>query len=136
VSDDNTVRRVLIVEDSTSMRQLLAEAVERVPGVVIDQAGDGLSALIAIQRNVDKPYDLVLLDINMPVIDGLKLLGKLRGEPACENTRVCVVTSDPDEDTEEQVRELGGDYYLKKPLRRRDLEKVFADAVQAPASSG
>lgn len=119
----------MIVEDSTSMRQLLAEAVERVPGVVIDQAADGLSALISIQRNVDKPYDLILLDINMPVIDGVKLLGKLRAEPACANTRVCVVTSDPDEGIESQVRQLGADFYLRKPLRRTDLETVFAQAV-------
>jgi two-component system chemotaxis response regulator CheY len=128
----DTVRRVLIVEDSTSMRQMLAEAAERVPGVSIDQAADGLSALIAIQRNVDSPYHLILLDVNMPVIDGVKLLGKIRAEPTCAETKVCVVTSEREADTEGQVRELGADYFLAKPVRRADLEHVFAEAVGAP----
>jgi len=123
--------RVLIVEDSPTMRQLLAEAVERVPGAIIDDASDGLSALIAIQRNAGEgnAYDLVFLDINLPVMDGLKLLAKIRSEEAFASTRVCVVTTETDPELERQCRALGAEHFMVKPIQRHDLDEVLQQAL-------
>lgn len=127
------VRRVLIVEDSPAMRQLLALAVQRLPGVVIDQAGDGVAALRALKAAETQPYDLVLLDLNMPVMDGMKLLGKMRDDGTLARTCVCVVTTEESEEAERQARELGARFFLRKPVNRRRIESVLAEVFGLPA---
>jgi two-component system chemotaxis response regulator CheY len=120
-------RRVLIVEDSPAMRQLLSLAVQRLPGVSIDEAGDGVAALKALKVASHNPYDLVFLDLNMPVMDGMKLLGKMREDPGAAATTVAVVTTSENADTERQARTLGAKYFLRKPVNRRAVEKILAD---------
>jgi two-component system chemotaxis response regulator CheY len=78
----NPPRRILIVDDSAAMRLLLAHAIQRLPDVVVDQAADGLAALKALRAAAAQPYDLVLLDLNMPILDGMKLLGMMQADPA------------------------------------------------------
>lgn len=128
MSDDRK-RRVLIVDDSPAMRQLLTLAMARF-GVTIDQADDGIAALKALKTT--PAYDLVLLDINMPVMDGMKLLRRMQEDPACAATAVCVVTTDETSETEDQARRLGARHYLRKPVNRRSIEKVLADVFGLP----
>jgi two-component system chemotaxis response regulator CheY len=127
-------RRVLIVDDSPVMRQLVALAVGRVPGVAIDEAGDGMAALKALKLATAQPYDLVFLDLNMPVMDGLKLLGKLHEDAGAARTAVCVVTANESPETERQARALGARYFVRKPMSRRAVDKILAD-VFGPAAS-
>ena len=122
-------RRVLIVEDSPAMRQLLSLAMLRF-GVLIDQADDGIAALKALKAS--GPYDLVLLDLNMPVLDGMKVLKRMRDDPAYGSTSVCVVTTEESVETEEQARALGAQHYLRKPVNRKAIEKVLADVFGLP----
>jgi two-component system, chemotaxis family, chemotaxis protein CheY len=127
-------RRVLIVDDSPAMRQLVAIAVGRVPGVVIDEAGDGVAALKALKLASAQPYDLVFLDLNMPVMDGMKLLGKLHEDPGAVNTAVCVVTTTESAEIERQARGLGARYFVRKPVSRRAVDKILADVFGLAAS--
>ncbi|MBI4511992.1 MAG: response regulator [Deltaproteobacteria bacterium] len=120
-------RRVLIVEDSAAMRQLLAFAVKRVPSVIIDEAPDGVAALKALKAAQNTPYDLVLLDLNMPIMDGLKLLGRMREDPTYAHTTVCVVTTEESFETEKQALLLGAKYFIRKPVNRRTVEKILAE---------
>jgi len=121
-------RRVLIVEDSPAMRQLLSLAIQRIPGVSIDEAGDGVAALRALKIAAHNPYDLVILDLNMPVMDGMKLLGKMREDPAAAAaTTVAVVTTSENPEIERQARLLGAKYFVKKPVNRRAVEKILVD---------
>jgi two-component system chemotaxis response regulator CheY len=119
------VKRVLIVEDSAAMRQLLALAVGRLPEVAIDEAADGVAALKLLRGGAT--YDLVFLDLHMPVMDGLKLLGALRGEPAAAGTVVAVVTTSENAETERQARALGARYFMRKPVSRRAVDRVLAE---------
>jgi two-component system, chemotaxis family, chemotaxis protein CheY len=120
-------RRVLIVEDSPSMRQLLSLAVGRLPGVAIDEVGDGAAALEALRAAGAAPYDLVFLDLNMPVMDGIKLLAMMRGEPSVAGTPVCVVTSSESAETERQARSLGARFFVRKPVSRRVVDKILGE---------
>lgn len=120
-------RRVLIVEDSPAMRHLLSLAVQRLPGVIIDEVGDGMAALKALKAANSSPYHLVFLDLNMPVMDGMKLLGMMRNEPSTSSTTVAVVTTVDNPETEKQVRSLGARYFIKKPVSRRAVDKILAD---------
>jgi two-component system, chemotaxis family, chemotaxis protein CheY len=115
--------RILIVEDSPAMRHLLNMALKRAADVA--EAPDGLEALklLAQQR-----YDLVFVDLNMPVLDGMKLIKRVREDPSLNDTRICVVTTESSKATEEQARALGADFFLRKPIHRRDVERVLAEA--------
>lgn len=116
--------RVMIVEDSTAMRQLLALAVRR-RGAQVEEAPDGLAALKLLAQ---ERFDLLFIDINMPVLDGMKLIKRVREDDALRDVRICVVTTESAQATEEQARALGADFFLRKPLSRRDVERVLAEA--------
>jgi two-component system chemotaxis response regulator CheY len=119
--------KILVVEDSTAMRQLLVMAVRR-RGADVAEAPDGLAALklLASER-----FDMVFVDLNMPILDGMKLIKRVREDAQCAHTRICVVTTESAQATEEQARSLGADFFLRKPVARRDVERVLAEAFPA-----
>lgn len=121
-------KRVLIVEDSPVMRELLILAFRGRPCVEIDQAADGMAGIQAIRR-ATQPYDLILLDLNMPVMDGMKFLGFLAEEKSAGQTVVAVVTTEHSEQAEKQARALGARYYLRKPVKRREIESIISDVI-------
>jgi len=122
-------RRVLIVEDSPAMRELLRLAVKRLPGVVIAQAEDGVAALRALTeaRLADRPFHLVLLDLNMPVMDGMALLGRMGSERHLGDTQVAVVTTEESSASEAEARRLGARFFVRKPVNRRVIEQLLLD---------
>jgi two-component system chemotaxis response regulator CheY len=122
-----TPRRILIVEDSTAMRQLLAIAVRR-QGLEVAEAADGLAALKALSLG---QFDLLFVDLNMPILDGMKLIKRVREDKTHGNTKICVVTTESAKATEEQARALGADFFLRKPVGRRDIERVLSEAFKA-----
>jgi two-component system chemotaxis response regulator CheY len=79
--------KVLIVEDSATMRQLIGFALKRIQGVEITEAQDGMDGLKKISS--DK-YDLALIDINMPLLDGLKLVKLIRSDPRCKDIPIAI----------------------------------------------
>lgn len=111
------------------MRQLLVLAVEGFSGVEIVEASDGVAALKAI-RAADKPYDLILLDLNLPIMDGVKLLGHLPNDPKAKGTVVAVITTESDDETEQKCRSLGAAYFLRKPVTKRDLMPVLREVLR------
>jgi two-component system, chemotaxis family, chemotaxis protein CheY len=126
-----TGKRVLIVEDSPAMRQLLSMAVARHGNVTIDEAGDGVAALKALKM---VRYDLVFLDLNMPVMDGMKLLGRIHDDPLYAGVPVVVVTTDENLETEAQARGLGAKFFVRKPVNRKIVEKILGEAF-GPATA-
>jgi two-component system chemotaxis response regulator CheY len=118
---------ILVVEDSPAMRQLLTITIRR-RGAQVVEAGDGLQAL---QLLATQPFDLMFVDLNMPILDGMKLIARVRQDPALGHTRICVVTTEAAQATQEQARSLGADYFLKKPIARRDVEQVLAEVFPA-----
>ena len=116
-------RQILIVDDSSSMRHLLADACYGLGDVDVSEACDGLDAL---KRLATARFDLMFVDVNMPVLDGLKLIRRVRATPEHRPMRICVCTTEAD--TEEQSRQLGADYFLRKPVSRREVDRVLADA--------
>lgn len=124
-----SVRQILIVDDSGSMRQLIADASMGFGGVEVSEAADGLDAL---KRMATSRFDLMFIDVNMPMLDGLKLLRRVRSSREHRDTLVCVCTTEAD--SESQARQLGADYFLVKPVRRRDIEAVLRQAFPGPAA--
>ena len=107
-------KKILIVEDSPTMRQLLAFALRRLKGVAIVEAQDGMDGLRKLSSD---HFDLALIDINMPVMDGLKLIGLMRSEDSLRDVPVVVITSEGAEQDRERALRLGANEYLTKPIQ-------------------
>ena len=106
--------RILIVEDSPTMRQLLAFALKRIPGVEIVEARDGMDGL---RKVTSDHFDLALVDINMPVMDGLKLIHLIRDEESLKAMPIVVITTEGAEEDRARALALGADEYLTKPVQ-------------------
>ncbi len=107
-------RRVLIVEDSPTMRQLLAFALRRLKNVDIVEATDGMVGLRKVSR---AHFDLALIDINMPVMDGLKLISLMRGDETLRDIPIVVITTEGAQEDRERALNLGANQYLTKPIQ-------------------
>jgi two-component system chemotaxis response regulator CheY len=114
-------KRILIVEDSPTMRQLLVFALRRLERVDIVEAQDGMDGLRKLSSD---RYDLALIDINMPVMDGLKLIGLMRGEDALREVPVIVITTEGAEEDRQRALRLGANEYLTKPIQANQVLAV------------
>ena len=81
----------LVVEDSPTMRQLISFSLRRFPDCRIVEAVDGADAL---RRMAYDEIDLVLTDINMPIMDGLKLVALLRANASTRNMPIIIITTE------------------------------------------
>jgi chemosensory pili system protein ChpA (sensor histidine kinase/response regulator) len=114
---------VLIVDDSLSVRRVLAGVVEAA-GWHSVQARDGLEALEYLQR-VDTSPDLVLLDIEMPRLDGFELTQALRSQDAYRDVPIVIISSRANEKHRERAASLGATEYLVKPFHEDALLAVM-----------
>jgi len=106
--------RILIVEDSPTMRQLLTFALKRLKDVEIVEATDGMDGL---RKVTSDHFDLAFVDINMPVMDGLKLISLIRGEQGLEAMPICVITTEGAKEDRDRAMALGANEYLTKPIQ-------------------
>ena len=114
-------QRILIVEDSPTMRQLLVFALRRLSGIDIVEAQDGMDGLRKLSSD---RFDLALIDINMPVMDGLKLIGLMRSEDGLRDVPVVVITTEGAEQDRERALRLGANEYLTKPIQANRVLSV------------
>ena len=109
--------KVLLVDDEDSLRKVMRDLLER-DGYAVTEARDGVQALDQVDRIGP---DIIVLDLNLPGLDGYGVLSHLRSRPATANIPVIVLTAKGDEDNEVRVFELGADDFLTKPFRARAL---------------
>lgn len=114
-------QRILIVEDSPTMRQLLVFALRRLRDVEIVEAQDGMDGLRKITSD---SFDLVLIDINMPVMDGLKLISMIRGEESLAHLPIVVITTEGANADRQRALDLGANEYLTKPIKANQVLAV------------
>jgi two-component system chemotaxis response regulator CheY len=114
-------QRILIVEDSPTMRQLLVFALKRIKGVEIVEAQDGMDGL---RKVTSDQFDLAFVDINMPVMDGLKLISLIRGEESLASMPICVITTEGAKEDRERAITLGANEYLTKPIQANKVLNV------------
>ena len=110
-------KKVLLVEDEDALRRVMKDLLER-EGFIVFEAADGVKALDEIDRSGP---DIVVLDLNLPRLDGYGVLSHLRSRPATADLPVIVLTAKGDEDSEVRVFEYGASDYLTKPFRPRAL---------------
>ena len=106
--------RVLVVEDSPTMRQLIIFALKRIRNLQIVEAGDGVGGL---KRLSAQKFDLIVTDINMPIMDGLKLVSMVRNDPNYKETPIIVITTEGATEDRERALALGANEYITKPIQ-------------------
>jgi len=120
--------KVLVVDDSPTMRQFVIFALQRLPQLQIEEAGDGIEAL---KRLSSGDFDLLLSDIHMPLIDGIKLLSLIRKDPVCSRIPVIMITTEGADMTRERALDLGANAYLTKPLQTAVLVETVRRLLEA-----
>lgn len=105
---------ILIVEDSPTMRQLISFALKRIRGVRIVEAGDGVDGLKKISA---EKFDMIFTDINMPVMDGLKLISLVREDANQKGMPIVVITTEGAQEDRQRALALGADDYITKPIQ-------------------
>jgi two-component system chemotaxis response regulator CheY len=129
--------KILVVEDSNVLQMYYAQIFSKLVGYQASYTKNGRQALDHIEKN-GMP-DVVVLDINMPVMDGLEFLGHFRGDRKTTPARVIIVTTEGREDDYKRGLEAGASAYLKKPFTPEALTELvqglLAHRIGAGAST-
>ena len=104
----------LVVEDSPMMRQLLVFALSRVKNLKVTEADDGVDGL---RKLAGAKFDLILTDINMPIMDGLKLVKRVRSDPMHKDTPIIIITTEGSDEDRQRAMQLGANAYITKPIQ-------------------
>lgn len=114
--------RALIVDDSRFVRDFLRGLLEE-KGIECEEAADGQQALDRVHDH--EPFDLALVDWNMPIMDGLEMLKHLRAE-GYDEVKVMMVTTEAEDDFITRSLDAGADEYLMKPFDNEALTEKLA----------
>jgi two-component system chemotaxis response regulator CheY len=113
--------RILIVDDSSVMHAYHRQVLSALPDCRLSFARHGKEALAKLE--VEGRPDVIVLDINMPVMDGLEFLARLRALPL-ERVPVIIVSTEGREDDLRRGLEAGGDGYVRKPFKPKELQDL------------
>ncbi|MDB4916990.1 MAG: response regulator receiver [Gemmatimonadetes bacterium] len=108
------MKKVLVVDDSATMRRMIIASLAPIGDVTFEQAVSGLEA---IERLTLSAVNLVLLDLNMPDVHGLEVLRFIRGQQSLRELPVVVLTTRGDEDSRSAAATAGATLYLTKPFK-------------------
>ena len=113
-------KKVLVVDDSKLLHRMFEMMLRQYPLV---HAYDGLDALARLDEQPD--VDLILLDINMPRMNGLEFLAAVKGHPEHLHIPVVIITTEGTEDDTQRGLSQGASAYVKKPFRNEELLGVI-----------
>lgn len=111
--------KVLVVEDDPINMRLMREILS-IKGFTADEAEDGKIAIIKAEKEI---YDLLLIDIGIPHIDGVEVMKIIKSKPGYENVPAIAITSYAMKGDRERFLEAGFDDYISKPIEVADLIK-------------
>jgi two-component system chemotaxis response regulator CheY len=124
IAAKGTMQRVLIIDDSSATRAYVRAALEEMTGMQVSEAASGFDALRMLPR---ERFDLLLVDINMPNINGLELISFIRRSETHRDTPLLIISTEASERDRARAMTLGANGYLAKPF----TAEALADAVRA-----
>jgi two-component system, chemotaxis family, chemotaxis protein CheY len=121
--------RVLVVDDSALVRLYYRDILQR-EGFEVEQAINGIEAM---EKIMAQAFDLAIVDVNMPKIDGFTLIRALRtSAPAIAALPALVISTEASQQDREDARAAGANFYLVKPVSETDLLRYTAVLVGVP----
>ena len=124
--EPGAVPRILLADDNDLIADLVKETLEA-SGYQVDRARDGREAVAMAEANSP---DLILMDVQMPVVDGLEATRRIRLNPALANVPVLIVTAMAMPGDKERCLKAGASSYLSKPIRMNELLVVIAQWIR------
>ncbi|MDZ7686691.1 MAG: response regulator [Gammaproteobacteria bacterium] len=125
-SADRAVRNVMIVDDSVTVRKVTSRLMER-QGWEVTTAKDGLDAMNQLQEAMP---DIMLLDIEMPKMDGFEVLGAIRRDERLKGLPIIMITSRTGEKHQQRALDLGVNRYLGKPFQEANLINTIDEVLE------
>ena len=117
----------LVVDDSPAMRKQLCYALQRVVGMDTVEAGDGADAW---RKLATTSFDILFTDINMPLMDGLKLVSLVRAGGPHQRIPVVVITTEGAEADRKRAMSLGASTYLVKPVQAQQVVEAVRELLR------
>lgn len=114
------------------MRRSILFALQRMGGFALDEAQDGVEALKKFSR---APFDIVLTDINMPMMDGLKLISHIRQGVQNAAVPIVVITTESAEEDRQKALKLGASAYLVKPVQAKEVMDAVRSLLRLEAAA-
>lgn len=114
-------KRILVVDDSTTMRMLITMTIKKIVPSVITEAVNGVDAIGKIEK---QDFDLVLTDIMMPEMDGTQLISMIRG-PLNREIPIIIITTKGEESDRDLGMSLGANGYITKPVNGQQLKDAI-----------
>jgi two-component system, chemotaxis family, chemotaxis protein CheY len=122
-TSDVSAPRILVVDDSSLVRMYYRDALEKA-GYEVEQAMNGLEAM---EKALAKRFDLLIVDVNMPKMDGFSFLRELRrSSTQASLVPALVITTEAGEQDVQEARVAGANFYLVKPVSETDLRGYVA----------
>ena len=125
------MKKVLVVDDSETIRQHVAEALTRV-GFQVIEASDGAAGL---QRAQQHEFSMIILDVNMPLLNGLEMLERLKQDPKTSGIPVLMLTTEAQRSMIERARQNGAKAWLIKPIKVESLVSTVNKVLQQQGAS-
>ena len=122
---------ILIVDDSRTMRQLLCFTAKRVPESRVFEASDGADALKKLST---EKIDIILSDVNMPIMDGFELVSHVRKHELYKNIPIIMITTRGAHEDEQRALMIGANAYLTKPVQAPDLIRLVNSLISSDTS--
>jgi CheY-like chemotaxis protein len=121
--------RVLLVEDSDVLRRVVQLCLDAI-GVELEARDDGEAGLEAA---LGGGYDLVILDVGLPVMSGWQVLERLRADPETRDVPIMVLSADTNHESRSRAAVLGATAFLGKPFRTSELRATVVRLMREPA---
>lgn len=121
--------KILIVDDSATIRMMIKKAVElSVPDLgEVFEASDGISALAQL---ADHQVDLMMVDINMPRMNGMQLISRIKDSPKFADIPVIVISTEGSQDRIDELEQYGIAGYIRKPFRPEQLKEILSQILE------
>ena len=119
-------KKVLVIDDSATMRQMIKMTLDRA-GYEVGEAEDGEKGLRKASMHV---FDLVLSDVNMPVMNGFELIRKLRVIPDYKFTPIILITTESNAEKKQEGKAAGATGWIVKPFDQQQLIAVVAKVLR------
>jgi two-component system chemotaxis response regulator CheY len=127
-TDTQEPRRLnaLVVEDSPPMRKMIVFALSRIRELSVVEADDGVDAL---RRLSGTKFDIIITDINMPILDGLKLVKRLRADETYQTVPIVIITTEGAAEDRHRALALGANAYITKPIQAPAVIKLVREIL-------
>jgi two-component system, chemotaxis family, chemotaxis protein CheY len=124
-------RDVLVVDDSKVMREMIIACLRGEDSLGFSQASSGLEAIEQLSL---RPFDLVVLDLNMPDIGGLEVVEFIRGQDRLSTLPILIVTTRVDDASQSRVMAAGASRYMTKPFTPEQIVAEVRSLLERPSA--